>query len=102
MDAIPTHPDLAEGLGDEVLVRERHDRHAHAGEAPELGGEHAAGVDHDLRLDRPPRRPPRTRRPPMPPPVSTSMPVARVWVKIRQPPARALSASAVVSSEGSR
>ena len=47
---------LAEGLGDEVLVGEGHDRDAHAGQAPELGGEHPAGVDDDLGLDRPPRR----------------------------------------------
>ncbi len=35
-------------------MRERHDRHAHAGHPPDLGGEHAAGVDDDLGLDRPP------------------------------------------------
>ena len=45
---------VAEGLGDEVLVREGHDRDAHAGHAPDLGGEHAAGVDDHLGLDRPP------------------------------------------------
>ena len=37
--------------GDEILVRHRHDRDGDAGEPPELGGEHAAGVDDDLRLD---------------------------------------------------
>ena len=29
----------------------RHERHAHAGHAPDLRGEHAAGVDHDVGLD---------------------------------------------------
>ena len=45
---------LAERLRDEVLMRERDDRDAHPGEAPELRGEHAAGVDDDLGLDRSP------------------------------------------------
>ena len=35
-------------------MRERHDRHAHARHAADLRGEHAAGVDHDLGLDRAP------------------------------------------------
>ena len=47
---------LPEGLGDEVLVGEGHDRDADARQAPELGGEHPAGVDDDLGLDRAPRR----------------------------------------------
>ena len=80
---------LAERLGHEVLVRERDDRHPHAGQAPDLGGEHAARVDDDLGLDRAPLGlTPRTRPP------STSIPVTRVWVKIRTPPSRAPSASA--------
>ena len=42
---------LAERLRDEVLVRHRHDRHAHAREPADLGREHAARVDDDLALD---------------------------------------------------
>ena len=45
---------LAERLCHEIFVRERDDRHAHAGQAADLRGEHAAGVDDDLRLDRTP------------------------------------------------
>ena len=44
---------LAERLGDEVLVRHRHERDAHARHAADLGREHAAGVDHHLGLDVP-------------------------------------------------
>ena len=60
-----------------------HDRHAHAGQAPELGGEHPARVDDDLGLDRRPTRSARRARGRR----ATSMPVTRVWVKIRAPPA---------------
>ena len=42
---------LAERLRDEVLVRHRHDRHAHAGEPGDLRGVHPAGVDEHLALD---------------------------------------------------
>jgi hypothetical protein len=42
---------LAERLGDEVLVGERHHRHPDSGHPPELGRVHAAGVDDDLGLD---------------------------------------------------
>ena len=45
-----------EWLRDEVLVRHRHDRHAHAGHPADLGGEHPAGVDEDLALDVAPLR----------------------------------------------
>ena len=41
-----------ERLGDQVLVRERDDRHVDADHAPDLGRVHAAGVDHDLGPDR--------------------------------------------------
>ena len=52
--ALPVDRALPKRLGDEVLVGERDDRDAHAGQAADLGGEHAAGVDHDLGLDRAP------------------------------------------------
>ena len=42
---------LAERLRDQVLVGHRDDRHAHAGQPPDLGREHPAGVDDDLALD---------------------------------------------------
>ena len=42
---------LAERLGDDVLVRHRDDRHAHAGQPADLRGEHARRVDDDLALD---------------------------------------------------
>ncbi len=61
-------------------MRERDDRHAHAGHAPDLGREHAARVDHDLGLD---RRPTRSARRARAPPRSTSIPVTRVCVKTR-------------------
>ena len=41
---------VAEGLGHQVLVRHRYYRYAHAGEPPELGGEHSAGDHHRLGL----------------------------------------------------
>ena len=47
----PCRVPVAEGLGDDVLVRHRDDRDAHARQPAELGGEHAAR-DHDgLGLD---------------------------------------------------
>ena len=42
---------LAERLGDQVLVREGDDGHAHPGHAADLGRVHAARVDDDLGLD---------------------------------------------------
>ena len=75
---------LAERLGDEVLVRERDDRDAHAGQAPELGGEHAAGVDDDLA----PRSAPHSVSHAAHAAVARRRsPVTRVCVKIRAPPA---------------
>ena len=46
-----TGPGGEERLGDDVLVRHRHDRHPDSDEAGDLGGEHAAAVDDDLALD---------------------------------------------------
>ncbi len=40
-----------ERFGDQVLVRHRDDRDADAGQPADLGGEHAAAVDHDLAGD---------------------------------------------------
>ena len=88
----------AERLRDHVLVLHRHDRDPHAGQAPDLGREHAAGVDDDLGVDRPRARCTRAARGRG----RTSIPVTRVLVKIRQPPRRAPSASALVSWLGSR
>ena len=43
--------DAVDGLGEEVLVGHRDDRHVDPGEPTDLRGEHAAGVDHDVRPD---------------------------------------------------
>ena len=86
---------LAERLRDEVLVRERDHRHAHAGQAADLGREHAAGVDDDLGLDRPHSVcTPRTR------PSRTSIPVTRVCVKTCAPPSRAAAGQRVGQLRG--
>ncbi len=42
---------LEHRLGHDVLVAHRHDRHAYADHARDLGGEHAAAVDDELALD---------------------------------------------------
>ena len=83
-------PGGEERLGDDVLVRHRHDRHPDADEAGDLGGEHAAAVDHHLALDvaavgAHPRHPA---------PVSVVIAVTRVRCAILAPPARADAASA--------
>ena len=40
--------DALDRLGEEVLVGHRDDRHGDAGQPPDLGREHAAGVDDDV------------------------------------------------------
>ena len=69
-------------------MRERHDRHAHAGHARDLRGEHAAGVDDDLGLDRRPTR--SARRAPRRRPCSSTSIAGHARVREdRAPPARA-------------
>ena len=43
--------DALDRVGEQVLVGHRDDRHGDAGKAADLGGEHAAGVHDDVRLD---------------------------------------------------
>jgi len=44
--------DAFDGLGEEVLVRQRDDRDRHVRESADLRSEHPAGVDHDVGRDR--------------------------------------------------